>query len=108
MIMTVDDEGVTIVEIKSKKQEALLAITITQVMKSIPDLEKTVLTIMAGIVKPEDLGIETTTRRIGKDADVESTIQMMKEEEAVDEKDLSPVLKRILKDRADDEDETRL
>jgi len=32
----------------------------------------------------------------------------MKEEEAVDEKDLSPVLKRILKDRADDEDETRL
>ena len=106
--MTVDDEGVTIVEIKSKKQEALLAITITQVMKSIPELEKLVLAIMADAIKPEDLGIETTTRRIGKDADVESTIQMMKEEEAVDEKDLSPVLKRILKDRADDEDETRL
>jgi len=108
MILTVDDEGVTIVEIKSKKQEALLAMTITQIMKAVPDVEKLVLAIMADIVKPEDLGIETTTRHIGKDADVESTIQMMKEEEAVDEKDLSPVLKRILKGRADDEDETRL
>ena len=106
--MTVDDEGVTIVEIKSKKQEALLAITISQIMKSIPELEKLVIAIMADAIKPEELGIETTVRRIGKDADVESTIQMMKEEEAVDEKDLSPVLKRILKERADDEDETRL
>ena len=101
MIMTIDDEGVTIVEIKSKKQEALLAMTITQIMKSIPDLEKLVIAVMSGAVKPEDLGIETTTRRIGADADVESTLQMMKEEEAVDEKDLSPVLKRILKERAD-------
>ena len=100
--MTVDDEGVTIVEIKSKKQEALLAMTITQVMKSVPDIEKLVVAVMSGVIKPEDLGIETTTRHIGADADVESTIQMMKEEEAVDEKDLSPVLKRILKDRADD------
>ena len=84
--MTVDDEGVTIVEIKSKKQEALLAITISQIMKSIPELEKLVIAIMADAIKPEELGIETTVRRIGKDADVESTIQMMKEEEAVDEK----------------------
>ena len=106
--MTVDNEGVTIVEIKSKKQEALLAITITQIMQNIPDIEKLVLAFMSGAAKPEDLGIETTVRRIGKNADVESTIQMMKEEEAVDEKDLSPVLKRILKERADDEDETRL
>jgi len=102
MIMTVDDEGVTIVEIKSKKQEALLAITISQIIQNIPELEKLILAIMAGIVKPEDMGIDTTVRQIGKDADVESTIQMMKEEEAVDEKDLSPVLKRILKGRADD------
>ena len=100
--MTVDDEGVTIVEIKSKKQEALLAITISQIIQNIPELEKLILAIMAGIVKPEDMGIDTTVRQIGKDADVESTIQMMKEEEAVDEKDLSPVLKRILKGRADD------
>ena len=106
--MTVDDEGVAIVEIKSKKQEALLAITISQIMNSIPELEKLVLAVMSGVVKPEDLGIETTTRRIGKNADVESTIQMMKEEEAVDEKDLSPVLQRILKERADDKNETRL
>jgi len=101
MIMTVDDEGVAIVEIKNKKQEALLAITISQVMKAVPDIEKLVLAVMSGVVKPEDLGIETTTRQLGENADVESTIQMMKEEEAVDEKDLSPVLKRILKERAD-------
>ena len=103
MIMTVDDEGVTIVEIKSKRQEILLAMTITEVMKNVKGVEELVLAFMAGVVNPEDLGIGTTTRQIGKDADVESTIQMMKEEEAVDEKDLSPVLKRILKDRADDE-----
>ena len=103
MILTVDDEGVTVVELKSKKQEALLAIAITQIMQNIPDVEKLILAIMAGIIKPEDLGIETTTRRVGKDADVESIIQMMKEEEAVDEKDLDPVLKRILKERVDGE-----
>jgi len=103
MILTVDDEGVTVVELKSKKQEALLAIAITQIMQNIPDVEKLILAIMEGIIKPEDLGIETTTRRVGKDADVESIIQMMKEEEAVDEKDLDPVLKRILKERVDGE-----
>ena len=108
MILTIDNEGVTIVEVKSKKQEALLAISITEIMKNIPELETLVVAIMAGKIVPGDLGIDTTVRKIGKDVDIESAIRQIKEEEAVDEKDLSPVLKRILKERADDEDETRL
>ncbi len=96
MILEVRDDGVTVVEIKSKEQELLLGVAIISILKQIQPLDIFVAGVMAGKISPKDFGISTNTVKMKKGDDPEKAIKKLQGQQPAEDSDIPEFVKRSL------------
>ncbi len=96
MILEVRDDGVTVVEIKSKEQELLLGVAITSILKQIQPLDIFVAGVMAGRISPEDFGINTNTVKLNRGENSEKAIKKLQGQQPAKDSDIPEFVKRSL------------
>ena len=95
-LLEVREDGVTVVETKTKKDIVLVSVAMFNVMRNIPELEDLVIHLMAGRVTPDDLGIETRVNVIPKGVDPEKFLRKVKGQEPAKVDDVPDFVKRSL------------
>jgi len=99
MILEVRDDGVAIVEIKSKKQELLLGVAIISILKQIKPLDVFVAGVMAGKISTEDFGVQTNTVKLDMGEDSEKAIRKLQRQHPAEDSDIPEYVKRSLHEK---------
>jgi len=102
MILRIEDDGVTVVNVTSKSHLILMASALVNILENIPEVNMMVSGVLAGKLTLDDLGVTSQVKRISAGEDEDKAIRLLQGQAPAKVDDVPDFVKRSL-DKLKDE-----